>query len=52
MGVEPGDVTVLGELDDVVTRTDFCVRVYVGPYPIHTRSSPGRGKWRKSWKSR
>ena len=38
MGVEPGDVTVIGELDDVVTRTDFCVRVYVGtisyPYPF------------------
>ena len=35
MGVEPKDVTIIGELDDVVTRSDFCVRVYVGtiPYP-------------------
>ena len=38
MGVEPGDVSVIGELDDVVTRSDFCVKVYVGtiryPYPF------------------
>ena len=35
MGIEPKDVTIIGELDDVVTRSDFCVRVYVGtiPYP-------------------
>ncbi len=42
MGVEPGDVTVIGELDDVVTRTDFCVRVYVGtiPYPYPFKPLP------------
>ena len=41
MGVEPRDVTIIGELDDVVTRTDFCVRVYVGtiPYPYPFRPS-------------
>ena len=35
MGISPGDVTVLGQLDDVVTRSDFGVRVFVGtiPYP-------------------
>ncbi len=35
MGISPEDVTVLGELDDVVTRTGFAVRVFVGtiPYP-------------------
>ena len=35
MGVRRGDVTILGELDDIVTRTNFGVRVYVGtiPYP-------------------
>jgi 8-oxo-dGTP pyrophosphatase MutT (NUDIX family) len=42
MGIEPGDVTVIGELDDVVTRTDFCVRVYVGtiPYPYPFKPLP------------
>ena len=38
MGIRPEDVTLLGELDDVVTRTGFGVRVYVGtiqyPYPF------------------
>ena len=35
MGISPGDVTVLGELDDAITRSGFGVRVYVGeiPYP-------------------
>ena len=35
MGISPGDVTILGELDDAVTRSGFGVRVYVGeiPYP-------------------
>lgn len=42
MGVNPGDVTVIGELDDVVTRTDFRVRVYVGtiPYPYPFKPLP------------
>ena len=35
MGVSRDDVTILGELDDIVTRSNFGVRVYVGtiPYP-------------------
>ena len=35
MGVEPEHVTVLGQLDDVATRSKFGVRVFVGtiPYP-------------------
>ena len=35
MGVDPSDVTVLGELDDVVTISKYGVRVFVGtvPYP-------------------
>ena len=35
MGISPADVTILGELDDAVTRSGFGVRVYVGeiPYP-------------------
>ncbi|MYC31459.1 MAG: CoA pyrophosphatase [Chloroflexi bacterium] len=35
MGISPGDVTILGELDDIVTRSGFGVRVFVGeiPYP-------------------
>ena len=35
MGVSRGDITILGQLDDIITRTNFGVRVYVGtiPYP-------------------
>ena len=35
MGVRRGDITILGQLDDIITRTNFGVRVYVGtiPYP-------------------
>jgi 8-oxo-dGTP pyrophosphatase MutT (NUDIX family) len=39
MGIKPEDVIILGELDDVITRTHFGVNVYVGtipyPYPFH-----------------
>lgn len=38
MGIAPADVTILGELDDVVTRSRFGVRVFIGaiphPYPF------------------
>ena len=38
MGVSRGDITILGQLDDIITRTNFGVRVYVGtityPYPF------------------
>jgi 8-oxo-dGTP pyrophosphatase MutT (NUDIX family) len=35
MGISRTDVTILGELDDVVTRSRFGVRVFIGtiPYP-------------------
>ncbi len=35
MGIRPADVKILGRLDDVVTRSGFGVRVFVGeiPYP-------------------
>ena len=35
MGIHPQDVRVLGQLDDIATRSGFGVRVYVGtiPYP-------------------
>ena len=41
MGVSRSDVTILGELDDIVTRTNFGVRVYVGtiPYPYPFKPS-------------
>ena len=41
MGIARGDVTVLGELDDVVTRSRFGVRVYLGaiPYPYPFKPS-------------
>ena len=37
MGVDPRDVMVLGQLDDVVTRSQYLVRVFVGtvPYPYN-----------------
>lgn len=41
MGIRPADVSLLGELDDVVTRTRFGVRVFAGaiPYPYPFRPS-------------
>lgn len=41
MGVRPEDVTVLGELDGVVTGTGFAVQAFVGtiPYPYPFRAS-------------
>ena len=42
MGIRPEDVTVLGSLDDVATRSKFGVRVFVGtiPYPYPFVPSP------------
>ena len=42
MGIQRSDITVLGQLDDIVTRTNFGVRVYVGtiPYPYPFDPSP------------
>lgn len=42
MGIKPEDVMILGELDDVITRSNFGVRVFVGsiPYPYYFRPSP------------
>ena len=41
MGISRGDVTILGELDDIITRSNFEVKVYVGtiPYPYPFRPS-------------
>ena len=41
MGINGDDVKILGELDDVVTRTQFGVRVFVGtiPYPYPYKPS-------------
>ncbi|MCY4366906.1 MAG: CoA pyrophosphatase [Chloroflexi bacterium] len=33
MGINPLDVTILGQLDDAVTRSGFGVRVFVGEIP-------------------
>ena len=42
MGIARADVTVLGELDDIATRSRFGVRVFVGtipyPYPFQPSS--------------
>ncbi len=42
MGIRPQDVTVLGQLDDVVTRSRFLIRVYAGtidyPYSFNPSS--------------
>ena len=41
MGIRVIDVTVLGQLDDVATRSQFAVRVFVGtiPYPYPFKPS-------------
>ena len=41
MGINRADVTLLGELDDVTTRSHFGVRVYIGtiPYPYPFKPS-------------
>lgn len=40
MGIIPDDVTVLGELDDIVTISDFVVTPYVGTIPAAYDFSP------------
>ena len=42
MGIVPDDVTILGELDDVVTSSQYLVRVYLGTidYPYLFKPSP------------
>ncbi|HEU0020992.1 MAG TPA: CoA pyrophosphatase [Dehalococcoidia bacterium] len=40
MGIRRADVTVLGQLDDVVTRTNFGVRVFIGTIPYPYAFSP------------
>jgi 8-oxo-dGTP pyrophosphatase MutT (NUDIX family) len=40
MGISPDDVTVLGELDDIVTISDFVVTPYVGTIPTGYDFSP------------
>lgn len=41
MGIARGDITILGRLDDNVTRSNFLVKVFVGtiPYPYEFRPS-------------
>jgi len=41
MGISPDDITILGRLDDNVTRSNFLVKVFVGtiPYPYQFRPS-------------
>ena len=41
MGIAPDDITILGRLDDNVTRSNFLVKVFVGtiPYPYEFRPS-------------
>ena len=41
LGIRPQDVSVLGQLDDVATRSHFGVRVFVGtiPYPYPFKPS-------------
>ena len=41
MGIAPDDITILGRLDDNVTRSNFLVKVFVGtiPYPYDFKPS-------------
>lgn len=43
MGIRPEDVTILGELDEVATRSNFTIHTFVGtiPYPYPFRVSEG-----------
>ncbi len=43
MGIHPAHVSLLGQMDDVVTRSRFGVRVFAGaiPYPYPFRPSAG-----------
>ena len=50
MGIARDDITILGRLDDNVTRTNFLVKVFVGtiPYPYEFSPSSSRSpKWSK-----
>ena len=42
MGIKPKDVTILGELDEVATRTNYGIRVFAAmiPYPYPFRPNP------------
>ena len=42
MGILPDDVTVLGALDDVLTRTGFGIKVIIGTMPELCHLSPNR----------
>ena len=33
VGIQPADVTILGQIDDVLTRTGYTVKVFVGTIP-------------------
>ena len=41
-GIRPEDVTILGQMDDFPTRTDYTLKVFVGtiPYPYHFKTNP------------
>ncbi len=41
MGISPDDITILGRLDDNITRSNFLVKVFVGtiPYPYEFQPS-------------
>ena len=41
LGVQPSDVTILGQIDDVLTRTGYTVKVFVGtiPHPYTFRAN-------------
>ena len=51
MGISRDDVTVLGRLDDVVTRTNFGVRVFIGtiPYPYAFQPSAVEMRRGRGW---
>jgi len=42
-GIRPEDVTILGQMDDTLTRTGYAMKVFVGtiPYPYAFKPNPG-----------
>jgi 8-oxo-dGTP pyrophosphatase MutT (NUDIX family) len=40
MGVKRTEITILGELDEIATRSDFGVRVFIGSIPYHYLFNP------------
>ena len=48
MGIKRDDITVLGEMDEVATRSQFRVQVFTGTIEYPYKFSPSAISWRRS----